>query len=40
VETILDKSIVIWPVLAGLGKTADLVLACFGQFRSHQVNSQ
>jgi len=23
---------VIWPVLAGSGKTADLVLACFGWF--------
>jgi len=28
---------VIWPVLAGSGKTADLVLACFGWFRSHRV---
>jgi len=27
---------VIWPVLAGSGKTADLVLACFGRFSSHR----
>jgi len=26
-----------WPVLAGTGKTADLVLACFGWFSSHSV---
>jgi len=29
---------VIWPVLAGSGKTADLVLACFGWFRNHRGN--
>jgi len=29
--------VVIWPVLAGTGKTADLVLACFGRFRSQRV---
>jgi len=29
---------VIWAVLAGSGKTADLVLACFGWFSSHMVN--
>jgi len=28
---------VIWPVLTGTGKTADLVLACFGWFRSQRV---
>jgi len=30
---------VIWPVLASSGKTADLVLARFGQFRSQRVNN-
>jgi len=28
---------VIWPVLVSSGKTADLVLACFGRFRSERV---
>jgi len=31
------KPMVIWPVLASSGKTADLVLACFGRFRSQRV---
>jgi len=29
---------VIWPVLVSSGKTADLVLACFGGFMSQMVN--
>jgi len=34
----LNHPMVIWPVLAGSGKTADLVLACFGRIRSQMVN--
>jgi len=30
---------VIWPVLPSSRKTADLVLACFGWFRSQRVNA-
>jgi len=30
---------VIWPVIAGSGKTADLLLACFGRFRSQRVKA-